>query len=148
MVRREERLPVRHRRVRKEAREEELVDKASRAVAHRGRHLEERAEVVVDDHLPRQAELLGVGVELVDGLLLGDAAVLDLAVRADGLEVADVGEAEALVLLEVGEVGRRAEPRRDDGLRTVRLQELLLRHVGEDAGRCTRAVGVGSPERA
>ena len=134
MARREERLAIGHRRVRHEALEEELVDETGGAVAHRRRHLEERAEVVVDDHLAREAELLGVGVELVHGLLLGDAAVLDLAVRADGLQIADVGEAEALVLLEVGEVGGRAEARRDDRLRPVRLQELLLRDVREDAG--------------
>ena len=134
MVAPEERLAVHAGGVRHQPLEEELVDEAGGAVAHRRRHLEERAEVVVDDHLAREAELLGVGLELVLRGLLGERAVLDLAVRADGLEVADVGEAEALVLLEVGEVAGGAELRGDDGLRLVGLHELLVGDVREDAG--------------
>ena len=61
MVRREERLPVRHRRVREEPREEEWVDEARRS------------------------------------------SLSTVHVRADRLQVADVGQAEALVLLEVRE---------------------------------------------
>ena len=134
MRRREERLAVHARRVRHQPLEEQLIHEAGGAVAHRRRHLEERAEIVVDDHLAREAELLRVGLELVLRRLLGECAVLDLAVRADGLQVADVGEAEAVVLLEVGEVARRAELRGDDGLRLIRLHELLVRDVREDAG--------------
>ena len=130
----EERLAVHARRVLQETLEEELVHETGGAVAHRRRHLEERAEIVVDDHLAREAELLRVGLELVLRRLLGECAVLDLAVRADGLQVADVGEAEAVVLLEVREVARRAELRGDDGLRLIRLHELLVRDVREDAG--------------
>ena len=130
----EERLAVHARRVLQETLEEELVHKAGCAIAHRRRHLEERAEIVVDDHLAREAELLRVGLELVLRRLLGKCPVLDLAVRADGLQVADVGEAEAVVLLEVREVARRAELGGDDGLRLIRLHELLVRDVREDAG--------------
>ena len=113
--------------------EEELVDQPGRAVAHRHRDLQERPEVVVDDHLAGEAELLGVGVDLVPRRLFLQASFLDLAVRGDGFEIAHVGETEAVALLEVVQVALRAELRREDRLGLVGLKELLVGDVAEDA---------------
>ena len=151
MRRREERLAVRHRGVRHETLEEKLIHKTRRTVAHRSRHLEERTQVIVDDHLARQAELLRVGVELVDRRFFCDSAILDFSIRANGLQIADVGEAVTLILLEVGKICRRAEFGRDDRLRMIRLKKLLLRDIGKDAGkrhRRKRGLDCGVVERA
>ena len=131
----EERLAVWLRRVLQQPGEEELVDEPCGAVAHGGGDAHEAAQIVVDNHFPGQAELLAVGVDLVLRRLLGDAALLDFSVRGDGEQVADVGQAEPLALLEVGEVAARAEALGDDGLGAVAVEQLLVRNVRQDAGQ-------------
>jgi len=128
----EQRLAVRLRRVFQQAAEEELVDEAGGTVAHRGRHLHERAQIVVDDHFARQAELLAVGVELVFRRLFDQAALLDLAVGGDRQQVAHVGQPETVVLLEVVQVAGRTQLGGNHRLGLVALEQFLVRDIREN----------------
>lgn len=65
--------------VREQPLEEDLVDLPRRPGPHPLGNPQERAEVIVVDVLPREAEELAVGLELVGRLLLREAAMLDLA---------------------------------------------------------------------
>ena len=57
MIRAEQRLAVRLRRIREKPAEKQLIDQSRCPVAHRRRHFHECAQIIVDDHFARQAEL-------------------------------------------------------------------------------------------
>ena len=128
----EQRTAVLLNRVLQKSAEEQLIDEPRRAVAHRHGDFHERAEVIVDDHLARQTEFLAVGVELVLGGFFNQPAVLDLAVRRNRQQIADVRQTEAVVFLEIVQIAGGTEFRCNYGLGFITLKQLFIRHIREN----------------
>ena len=139
MGRGEQSLAVSLSRVRKQAAEEQLVDKTGGAVTHGGGNLHKCPQVIIDDHLASQAEFLAIGVELVLRRFLDDTAVFDFAVSGNRKKIADIGKSEAVILFEVVQVAGGTEFGSDNGLCFVALQKFFIGNVAQDSRQRHRA---------
>ena len=153
MLRVEERIAIVLRRIGQESLEEELVNQPRGTIAHRCRHLQKGVQVIVHNHLAREREHLGIGVELILGHLFNHPTVLNLTVGRKRHEVPNIRQTEAVSLLEVRQVTLRAKARCDNRLSAEGLQQLLVGHIRENArqthrreGRANRLVAKGTAD--